>query len=70
MTKNYLYLLNICPDIIVDYESYYECEKITLSPALEAAGYELEGSWYTGEKDSFGPLSRCINTDRGIVVYG
>ena len=34
--------------------------------ALKAAGFRV----FCGEKDSFGWLTGCISTDRGIIVYG
>lgn len=66
----YLDLAEILPDVEVDYERYATCERTVLGPALEAAGYELRGRWTTGDGDSFGPLTRYIATDRGVVVYG
>jgi hypothetical protein len=50
-------------------------ERDNLAPALEAAGYTDLGSWFTGDGDSFGPLSRCVRAtapdgDRVVVVYG
>lgn len=65
----YLYVDELFPDLVIDFDNYYECEQKVLSPALREAGYELRGQWYTGDGDSFGPLSRCIETDKGSVVY-
>ena len=54
--------------------SMYTVENEVLSPRLIELGYELLGKWHSGEADSFGPLSRCINTRKDgkfiIVVYG
>lgn len=69
MTDNYIDLFVLLPKVKVDYEHYAKCEKEVLTPALEHLGIHVLGSWYTGDGDSFGPLSRCICTDRGIVVY-
>lgn len=71
----YIDLYDILPDIKVGYSRYWESEKEVISPALKSAGYQLDGPWYTGEGDSFGPLSRCIRVTtpddkRVIVVYG
>jgi hypothetical protein len=42
---------------------------------LEQGLYRPLGDWYTGERDSFGPLSRCLKVKtpgdlEKIVVYG
>ena len=63
-------LEQILPELDVDFENFAACEKDVIGPALEAAGYRLHGTWFTGDGDSFGPLTRCIKTDQGIVVYG
>lgn len=65
-----LWLNEVLPDVVPDYENYYACERDVIGPALRAAGYRLIGGWYCGERDSWGPLSRCIQTDKGVVVYG
>lgn len=56
------------------YPAYIDGERNILTPALKKAGYELLGDWYTGEGDSFGPLSRCIdaahNGESIVIVYG
>lgn len=70
MSGAYVDLYDILPDIDVDYEHWAKCERDVITPALREAGYQLRGHWYTGDGDSFGPLSRCIQTDRVIVVYG
>lgn len=71
--QGYQDLHDVCPGLVVDYENYRTCEREVISPALEKEGYTL-GNWYDGERDSFGPLSRCIRATRGneaiIVVYG
>lgn len=65
----------ICPDFSFD-PSKYQDEEIQLAlPALESAGYITQGKWFDGERDSFGPLTRCIHaTDPDghevVVVYG
>ena len=69
-TETYISLYEIVPDLDVDYEHYYRCEQEVIGPALRGAGYEHRGIWFTGDGDSFGPLTRCIRTDRGLVVYG
>lgn len=68
--ETYLWLYDLLPDLEVDYEHYYRCEQGVIGPALRAAGYEHLGVWFTGDGDSWGPLTRCIRTDKGIVVYG
>lgn len=68
---SYLNLHEILPSLPeIDYEHYVESERDIIAPALMMAGYRLIGSFYTGDGDSFGPLTRCIRTDKGIVVYG
>lgn len=66
---SYLSLYDILPDVQVDYDRYWQSEK-EITPQLEQAGFEIRGSWYTGDGDSFGPLTRCIDTNKGIIVYG
>ena len=66
----YLYLEDILPDIKVDYADYVKCENEIISPALESAGYNICSNWFTGDGDSFGPLTRCIITNKGTIVYG
>jgi hypothetical protein len=48
-------------------------EQNVATPALQALGYEVV-SWTTGEKDSFGPLSRVVTVRKeGAMerfVYG
>lgn len=63
-------LYDILPDVEIDYERYYTSERDVVNPALIAAGYEIRGPWFTGDGDSFGPLTRCVETDKGVVVYG
>lgn len=66
----WLYLSTLAPDLALDFEDYVQCEREVIEPELRRQGYCLRGSWYTGDGDSWGPLSRCIDTDRGTVVYG
>jgi hypothetical protein len=64
MNVTYLDLYKILPHIDPPCDNNYaEFE-------LVKAGYELRGRWHNGDWDSFGPLTRCINTDKGVVVYG
>lgn len=54
---------------------YAADESDNLTPALKRAGYTIHSSWFTGDGDSFGPLTRCVRAidpkgDRVIVVYG
>lgn len=65
------------PNITFDRATFRQEEKDLLSPALEKAGYILHGEWFDGERDSFGPLSRCIHAtspysdkERVVIVYG
>lgn len=69
-TKTYLWLDDILPDVVVDFDNYVRCEREVLTPALQAAGFITFDRWYTGDGDSFGPLTRCIDTNRGTIVYG
>lgn len=66
----YVWLDDIAPEVEVDYEHHARCEREVIGPALERLGYRLSGPWFTGDGDSFGPLTRCIRTDKVIVVYG
>ncbi|MCW3019360.1 MAG: hypothetical protein JWN10_1668 [Solirubrobacterales bacterium] len=66
----FLYIDEILPAIEIDYENYRDCEENVIAPALVASGYVLKSGWFTGDGDTFGPLTRCIETDRGTVVYG
>jgi hypothetical protein len=66
----YLWLDEILADVVIDYEHFAVCERDIIGPALEEAGFRLRGGWYTGDGDSFGPLTRCIDTEQGTVVYG
>jgi hypothetical protein len=53
---------------------YAATEQEVLSPGLEKLGYTLRTKWFTGDGDSFGPLTRCIKVEkdgvRVTVVYG
>lgn len=67
----YLWLNDILPEVEPAFDgTYVSCERDVIEPALKAAGYTLFGGWFTGDGDSFGPLTRCVRTDQGIVVYG
>lgn len=68
--SNWIYLYDILPDIEVDYEHYAQSEREVINPALEELGYRFTGLWRTAEGDSFGPLSRKLHTDKGVVWYG
>jgi hypothetical protein len=71
MSTTYLDLHEILPHVHPPCNRGYAAfERTVITPELVKAGYELRGRWYTGDGDSFGPLTRCINTDKGIVVYG
>lgn len=70
MAGTCIWLDKILPGVKVDFESYGRCEREVIAPELRAAGFRNLGPWYDGERDSFGPLTRCIDTDRGTVVYG
>lgn len=70
---------DVCPDIHPTCTSsepmpYWRDEKENLTPALEAAGYEVHGGWRTGDGDSFGPLTRYVQVSKGRdsfrVIYG
>jgi hypothetical protein len=70
----YVDLYDILPNLKINFQKYWESEESIITPALKSAGYTLN-SWYTGEGDSFGPLSRCIravdpNGDNIIIIYG
>lgn len=76
---NYLDLYDILPDAHPSYDwrdgSMARVEREVLTPALTAAGYTVGDGWWSGEKDSFGPLSRCVRVvtpegENKIVVYG
>jgi hypothetical protein len=71
MTQNdvYLDLYQILPEVDVNFEHYVRHEQEVISPALINAGYKLQSNWFDGERDSYGPLSRAIRTDKGTVVY-
>lgn len=64
-----------CPDFTFELGKYRTEERELGSPALEKAGYILQGDWFDGERDSFGPLTRCIHAvdpegNAVVVVYG
>lgn len=55
-------------------DNYWTWEKEIAQPALEALGYTVLW-WATGERDSFGPLSRIaavVNTEglQERLMYG
>lgn len=81
-SPKYVDLHTLCPRLPTDQgycilcgtgPRYTDWESNVATPALEKLGYTV-GRWYTGEKDSFGPLSRLaiISKDgtTSIVVYG
>lgn len=68
-------LFNILPEIDVDFENYVKSEQEVIEPALRKKGYKLITPFQTGERDSFGPLSRYIivttpQGNRAQIVYG
>lgn len=63
------------PSITFDIYKYRKEEIDLINPALRKAGYILDGEWFDGERDSFGPLTRCIRVtdpygESGVIVYG
>lgn len=62
------------PGVCIDFDNYIRCEQDRLTPLLEKSGVELVGSWFTGERDSFGPLSRAVRARKHgvefVIVYG
>lgn len=63
------------PDLSFGLSTYREEERTLATPALEAAGYSIQGDWFDGERDSFGPLTRCVHAvdpdgNRVVVVVG
>lgn len=76
---NYIDLFNIVDDdggkleLDIDFGEYAKSEREIITPALIALGYQV-GQWHDGERDSFGPLSRCArvtkNNETKVVVYG
>lgn len=41
-------------------QSYLDWETKIANPWLVHSGFEVLSGWYDGERDSFGPLSRCV----------
>ncbi len=66
----YLGIEEVLPDVEPDFDAYAKCEREVLTPALESAGFTVSGNWFTGDGDSFGPLTRCVHTDKGVIIYG
>lgn len=71
-------LLSMLPDGASDHPDYcgffYRTwEREVAEPALQAQGYTVL-SWGTGERDSFGPLTRFVrlkkNGERIDAIYG
>lgn len=70
-------LFEVYPAANVDYDwssgAMRAAEEATKSQMIEM-GYTINGEWFCGEKDSFGPLSRCLvvekDGDRFVVCYG
>jgi hypothetical protein len=63
------------PDLSYDLDKYRSEERDLINPALEKAGYRPESKWFDGERDSFGPLTRCVHAidpdgTAVVVVYG
>lgn len=70
-------LFDIVPDSDLKdfrFAEYFKGEREILTPALQHAGYTLEGAFFSGERDTWGPLSRCIyavkDGERVCLVYG
>lgn len=68
-------LYSILPDVKIDFENFWECEKNVLTPALIELGYRVNINWYSQDQDSFGPLVRAVNvtgpdSKEYILVYG
>jgi hypothetical protein len=57
----------LLPGVPYDFGNYRQSEREVVTPALEGAGYEIIGGWYSPEADSFGPLSRAV-TVRNIAT--
>ena len=62
-------------ELTISYTDYLESEKKVINPFLKSLGYLVIGSWYSVEKDSFGPLIREIevefpNGNHGVIWYG
>lgn len=77
MRGRYVDLFDVLPDAnpCYDVPGYGAAEREQLTPALEAAGYEVHGDWRTGDGDSFGPLTRYVSVtapsgERFRVIYG
>lgn len=77
-TTKYLQLWDLIPDKAFQdprycSTKYWEWEDQVATKELEKKGWNV-GPWFTGEKDSFGPLSRCVEaTVRNqtfIIIYG
>lgn len=74
-SATYVYVDDIAPGLDIDFERYRDSERDLITPALLDAGFYPIGEWRDGERDSWGPLSRCIDADtkdgkRVTVVYG
>ena len=69
-TPTYINLYDILPHILIDYDNYFESEP-KIKEKLALAGYHPNGNFYTGERDSWSPLSRVISTtgEDGEVYY-
>lgn len=66
----YVDVYDALPGVQIDYDDYVRYEREVLTPALEKAGYVIDGPWRMGERDSFGPLSRVVTAERdGETVY-
>jgi hypothetical protein len=69
----YKNLLDIDPELSPSYDwrngEMRRVERDVLIPRLQELGYETLSSWYSGESDSYGPLSRAINCRKDGVQY-
>lgn len=77
--REYLQLFDVLDPALMDHPDYADrahyrrWERDIAAPALEALGYAYKVT-YTGEADSFGPLSRVMVADKDgtthYLVYG
>lgn len=74
--RMYIDLNEILPDVhpTCTNATYAREEREIFTPKLREAGWGVVGPWYTGDGDSFGPLTRCAHIRKdGVtktVVYG
>ena len=43
--KAFVDVYDVLPDVTIDYQNYWRCERDLITPALVAAGYQV-GPWY------------------------